>query len=393
MRSIQSFLSVLCVLSFLGCGGTSPMPDAAVARDAAPTDAFLPDAAMPDAAIDVDAATPDAGDVDGGDPCDACTGDHACLRGVCIATCGVELAAYDAVLAEGLVPVANYCRTPAAFGFAGTRVYEVSASTVGLVTTFTLSRWTPGAGAPTPEEIGTAMYTAVVGDAVFIGGSVAVSPDEAHVVFGFTTNPSFVGGVFDVATGGGLAMESDAPGNFGATFADATHYLINGMGLAPASAGQGLYRGVAGSMMGVEVVDHLGEYSGSVAVWGDEALVLAGGTSFGMPWADGETGDRVLVLPLADVIEATTAIDGSAAPQLVAPSAFALISGPRLASVHYDGSFMQDGIEVRALSRATDGTVTVSAPESLTTGATFTTVVAADDEIILAHAGGLLFVR
>lgn len=402
MRSIQVSSSFLCALALLlGCGGTMATPDAA-----APADAAMNDAARVDAAIvadaGVDSAAPDAApaidaNVDGGDPCDACSGESACLRGVCIATCGGDLTALDGSLADGLVPVANYCRTPSAFGFAGGRVYEVTASTVALVTTFTLARWTPGTtGTPTVEPLGITTYTATgATELVFTGGFVAVSPDELHVVFGYTTTlAGSVGGVFDVATGSMLAVETSAPGNFAATFVDATHYLVDGLGLGM-SGTQGIYRGVGGAMGGVHVVDHVGQYSGSIALWEDQGLVLAGGGTFSEDWPDGSPGDRVLVLPAADLVGATAPIDGAAASvqHLVMPSAFELIAGPRLASIHYDGSFAQDAIEVRSISRTGTDPVVVGAPENLTTGATFTSVGGAGEEIILAHGDGLLFVR
>lgn len=397
MRSIpviSSFCSLLVLIA--GCGSPSPMPDAATRPDSAMADASRDDAGpLPDAGID--AASPDAAaqadaNVDGGDPCDACSGTTACLRGVCVETCGGDLALLDGSLAAGLVPVANYCRTPSAFAFAGGRVYEVSASTAALVTTFTLSRWTPvSSGAPTVEVVGTATYTAAAGDSVFTGGSIAVSQSESQVVFGFTTSPSFVGGIFDLDTGTGLAVQTDAPGNFGAAFLDETYYLINGLGLGTASGGQGLYRGVGGAMGGVQVVQNLGEYSGSVALWSDEDLVLAGGASFGTAWADGETGNRVLVLGASALIAATAPIDGATVQQIDAPSAFELIAGPRLASVRWGASI--EAIEARSISTDAAGDVVLAAPEDLTSGATFTGVGPAGDAIILAHGDGLLFVR
>ncbi len=399
MRKIPGSLRFLCVLVLaVGCGPAPIAVDSAVE----PVDAAVPTDAAPTAdAPDVDAVAvdtgpvADVGPVDGGDPCDLCTGESACLRGVCITTCGADIGAIDSALSAELVPVASYCRTPSAFSFAGGRVYEVSASRVDLVTTFSLARWTPGpSGVPTVEALGITTYTASTAtELLFTGGFVAVNGDESQVVFGYTTTlAGSLGGVFDIATSSGVAIETSSPGNFDATFVDATHYLVDGLGLGVTGA-QGLYRGVGGSMGGALVVDHVGQYSGSLALWADEGLVLAGGGTFTEAWPDGEMGDRVLVLAAADLASAISPIDGSAVQHIDMPSAFRLIAGPRLASAHYDASFNQDGIETRAISRTGTGPVVVGAPVSLTTGATFTSVGDAGDQIILAHASGLLFVR
>lgn len=52
---------------------------------------------------DDDASTPPPRD------CSACDGDHACVRGVCIATCGLDPAAIDAEIAPDLTPLGHVC--------------------------------------------------------------------------------------------------------------------------------------------------------------------------------------------------------------------------------------------------------------------------------------------
>ena len=75
------------------------------------------------------------------------------------------------------------------------------------------------------------------------------------------------------------------------------------------------------------------------------------------------------------------------------PSAFELLSGGRVASVHYDASFAIDGVEVRTLTRATGGAVSVSTPSNLATGILFSSVAASGNDIVLGFGGGLLFVH
>jgi hypothetical protein len=298
---------------------------------------------------------------------------------------------FDAALASGLVVDEVVCRTPVALSFHGGRVYELMTNTTGMVTTFTLGRWTPGTESPVVEPIATAQYTAAASTTmVFASGFVAVSPDLMHASFGYTTTlMGSVGGVFDVATGTGTATEIPANGNFDAVFVDATHFLVNGA----LGGTQGLYAGTSGMTSLPQVVSHLGDASGTVRLWSAQHLVLAGGSSFGSPWADGMTmGDRVLVLDATALASATSPIDGSMVQQLSMPSAFELLSGDRAASVHYDSSFAVDAIEVRTLTHGASS-VMVSAPTNLASGTLFTAVTAADTQIVLTFANGLLFVH
>jgi hypothetical protein len=94
-------LRALVSLSF-ACGTSHP---------ADPPDAGSADAGTerPDAGEPVpDAGTP-APDAGPGKDCSACDVGRACLRGVCIDTCGADPMVFDAELAPDLVPVANVC--------------------------------------------------------------------------------------------------------------------------------------------------------------------------------------------------------------------------------------------------------------------------------------------
>lgn len=397
---MRTFLVVSSVCLILGCNsGGNPPVDAGGDAGGGGGDVGVRDAGGGDAGGD--AGVGDAGVVaDGGTDAAAascatvrCSADHACVRGVCVPTCGADTSTFDAALAGGLAVVGSVCRTPTALTYAGGQMYELTASTSGLVTTFTLQRWTPGTETPAATTIATATYTAAAaGTMVFAGGYVAVAPDQMHAVFGYTTTlAGIVGGVFDVATGTGTATELPANGNYDAAFADGTHYLVNGA----LGGAQGVYRATSGGTSLAQVVSHVGDASGSVVFWGDEGLVLAGGIAFATAWPDGATtGERVLVLDAAALASASAPIDGSTVPQLTMPSTFEMLPGARVASVHYDATYAVDAIQVRTLTRATGGgAVSVSSPTNLTTGSTFTSITAAGSDVALGFSGGLLFVH
>ena len=375
----------------LGCGGNA-------GSDAGPGDS----GAVQDAPVLADApidAGSDAGDVDGG-PCGGCGAGQACLRGVCIASCGGDPAALDAALAAGLTPVAHVCRAGITaldvVDGAPPRVYEVTTATSGTVTTFTLVRWTIEAGIdmPTASVLATATHdVGAAGSLVFAGGYVAVSPDEMHVLFGYTTTDAgFVGGVFDAAVGSMTVAETAGPGNYDAAWLDGASWLVNGLGLGTAGgAAQGLY--LHDGSGDRQVAAAMGDYSGSVAVLG--GVVLAGGVP-AAAWPDGTMGDRVFVLDRAALLGAgaggvsawTTAVS-----RLEVPSSFELLSGMRIASLTYDASFAVSGIEARALSLGVAGW-TAAAPTALATGSTFSLVRGVGPtELLFVHAGGALLVQ
>ncbi len=376
MRKLLVLFSVLSVL--VGCNeGTTPSVDGG-AGDGGGSDAR----ALADAGDDGGESTTCAGA-----PCGA---GHACVRDVCLATCGADASGWDGALAPGLTPIGSVCRTVDAIAVSGSEAYDVTHATSGTTTTFTLSRWATGSESPTVSVVGTASYEASASEMVFAGGYLALSTDGMRAVFGYTTDQAgYVGGLFDMATAGGTAVEVGADGNFDATFRDTTDYFVNGgIGGAP-----GVYAGHAGGTTLEALVAGLGDASGSVRFWVDQSVLLAGGSSFGgTTWADGSTsGSRVVVLTETDLASATV-LAANDLPQLDMPSSFALLSGGRAASVHYDASFAVDGIEVRTLS-VTASEVSVSSPTAFVSGGDFSAITAAGDGAVLAFGGGLLFVR
>lgn len=397
-RSGAGWIAALAVIA-VGCGGEPASPaDAGSGADAAPID----DAAIvADARADEDAGPSDAGSGTACEP--ACAGGRACLRGVCVATCGADVAALEGALAVGLTPIVHACDvgggpfdaievTPGG----ALRVYALAADTSGTTTTFTLTRFALDAasGAGTPETIATATHEGHAMDAIFVGGYLDVSPDESGAIFGYTTTDAgFVGGVLDVEVGDGTTSEVAAPGNYDAAWLDADRWLVSGQGLG-AETGAALYLRDTGAGTSRTVVGAIGAYNGSVARAGD--VVLAGGVPEfgGGGWPDGTAGDRVFVLDADAVIAATTPLSAwdDALARLEAPSSFEVLGGMRLVSVVYDGSFMVAGFESRTLSE-TDGAWEVGAPEPLVTGGGITSVVAVGDaRALLVHAGGALLV-
>ena len=374
--------------SSVGSGSDAGRDAGRLVGDDAQVDAFVPLDAPIDAPVTAD-----------GGPCaDACEADEACVRGVCVPTCGADLGGFDAALSAGLSPVTSYCRTPVAFTVvtSGTErnLYEMSASTDALTTTFTVSRATitEEGGVEGMSTVGTATHTAGMDDMVFAGGYLVVSADESRAAFGYTTTRAgFVGGVFDLATGSGEVSELAAHGNFDATFVDADTVVINGQGLGTHQDGQGLYAFEPGAASSArQLAREMGDFSGGVALYAAHDLVLAGGASL--------TGSQVFAIPRAMLMEdraTPLALEPTAAiARFDLSSSFTLLSGGRIATVAYTPEYEVAAIEVRALSVAMDGAVTIGAPSQLTTGAVFRAVTPVDDEhVLLSFAGGLLLVR
>lgn len=377
-----------CALLFLA--GCDPQTVADAGRDAAVADApTLPNDVAPDTAV-ADAPSldvPELPDAPTGCGCDAT---ETCLRGVCIATCdGID--GFDAALADGVVPVSHSCRAPGAFDVVGTNVYELEAVTEGANTVLRLVRWSATSGAVTPSTIAQRVYTPTMGEDVY-PGFVSVSADEAHALFGYTTGLSgFVGGVVNVDAGAMTFDETSAPGNFDAAFISGSQYLVNGLGFEGLT-GQALYLADAadGSVAGRTIASNMGEYSGSVALWGAEDLVVFAGAQFGGPWPDGSTASGyVFILPLEGVMGAPSAIDTFAVAQrLELPGSFELTEDGRLVEAYYGASGI-DGIRSYQL---THGVASVTAGEAvdITTGGTFTNASAIEGDLLLVHGSGAL---
>lgn len=368
--------------------------------DAGRGDAAVADGTVPDGSPLDGNAVADAGDA--GDPCAACSGERVCVRGACIATCGLDASGIETALAPGLAPIGHACRAVsgpidlvAATDPARPRVYEVNAHTSGTVTVFRLVRWT-FEETPMPEPIGAAMYDAgSTGAMAFIGGYLAVSPDERRALFGYTTSTAgFLGGVFDAEIGR-MTVEYQAAGNFDAEWVDGNRWLVNGLAFDGLDNGQGLYLRNEAAGTSRHRVTRMGTNSGSVAVVDD--LVIAGGfTGFGSTWPDGSEGGRLFVFDRAAVIGDGPPIPAwdEARARLEGPSVFELLSGMRLAYVTYDPmTYGVTGIEARRLT-AMGRTFALGAAQPIASGPTFTAIAAGDaGTFALVHAGGVLLVR
>ena len=388
IRSSDGWWIVALLAVASGCGdddGVGPRADAGV------VDAQVD--GHPDAHIEGDAALA---------PCDpACGEGEACLRGVCVATCGAaegELAAWDAALAAELVPVANVCHVPGGpLTVVGTRVYEVSASISGSTTTFTLSRWTldPVVSTPELETLATTTHEGHAMGEIFPGGYVAISPDEMRAIYGYTTTDAgSIGGVFDVALGGGTATLTGANGNFDGAWLDANTYVVNGLGIeGEASEGQGLYTRDVSAPSVRRAVDAMGTYSGSVAISGD-LVIAAGLEGFGSTWPDESEGGRLFVFSRDEILtgRATISAWDDAAARLEGPSIFTIVGARRLVSAVWGDAGIA-ALEARALEES-GGAWTLGEPEPLTTGGGFTAAVAAgEDRVLLVHGDGVLLVE
>jgi len=196
-----------------------------------------------------------------------------------------------------------------------------------------------------------------------------------------------VGGVFDMATGAGTATQIAAENNYDATFLDATHYVVNG---AP-STGQGLYRTTVGGTTFTRAVSHLGEYSGSVEVFGPERArgrhVLRdelGGRHDGRPRARSRCGGR------GQRDDRDRRQHGDAADDALVVRAPLGRGAQRARTTERRASTRSRSTRSRALRAAR---LTVATSPNLTTGGDFTSVAAAGNDIVLGFTGGLLFVH
>ena len=380
----------LSVLIGVGCD------DGGGGMDAGGGDASLEDSGTGgDAAID--AGSPDAGN----DPCDACTGDEVCVRGVCLDPCGVDASGWSDAIGAGLTPVATFCRDADRFGTRasmGDQVFELVVSATATGSRLSVGRWTAVPGAPIsgPSVVGGLDVDHATDSMLYLGGYLDLSPSLDAALFGYTlSDAGFPGEVFSIVTADGTSARLAARGNFDATWMSDDTFLVNGFGLDTVEAGQGLYAGVIGAsgVTAMQVGVGLGDYSGSVGV--GEGFVVAGGF-----YADGA---RVYAAPRAaieDVVSGARAVFDFEAEgvQLCVScsiaSAFDLV-GDRIVVQSYDDSFLLDGVLAYPIESydATTG-LALGAVQTLASGATFDGALAAGgDRLYLTFAGGLLLVE
>lgn len=228
------------------------------------------------------------------------------MRGVCVATCGLDVSGWNTALGPDVTPVAHICRAPSAWDVrhegSTTRVFEVAVRSMMDAATFELAEWQLDLSDPEPNAIGTVTVDLDPGEMVALGDYVSISPNGNAVIFGYTTFGGSAGGtpgtVFDVLTASGEATSIAAPGNFEAAWLDDGELIVNGLGLGTIEAGQGLYRAeiAPSGFVTSHLVANLGCFSGAVAV--APQFVLAGGfCGFGSTWPDGEEEHRIIVIP------------------------------------------------------------------------------------------------
>lgn len=406
-----SWLLGLACLGLVACDGDDEGTDAG--PDAGST---IDDAGTPDGGPGGDAGPADAGDSDAGDSgagtdggpvgCEVtgCDTGEACIRNVCVDTCGADGSGWDAALDADLRVVGSFCRDAAAFGTrvdgVGTDVFDLTRASVSDGSELTLSRW-PADPSTTPSPSTVATVAVSHEGSLFPGGYVEASPSGDAVAFGYTL-ADFSGGVFRVRTADGGEERLAAEGNFDAAWLDDATLLINGLGLGT-DGGQGLYAAVfgVGAPTLLRVATGLGSASGSVAVGSD--YVLVGGLfgtfpdtaaeAYALPRAEVE---RVIAGERGEIVVATgdgTPDEGFEACAGCGTSTFALVHD-HFVFVRRDASFTIEAIEARPVEGFSGSTgLTLGSAVEWTTGEAFTDALeASDDQTLLRFGGGLLLV-
>ncbi|MGE0786284.1 MAG: hypothetical protein AB7S26_11395 [Sandaracinaceae bacterium] len=389
-RALGWGIASLLAASAVGCDDGAPN-DAGGGGDAGP---------MVDAGGGGTDAGRDAGTVGcGGHNCQL---DEACVRDVCVATCGEDTSGWDAALAARFTPVHAFCEASGTIDVAhdatDTTVFQIETTMIATGTTFTLSSWPLDlASAPSPTMF--ASFDVAHDDMtfLFVGELVRPSPDGMSVLVGYTLgDTSSTGELFNVVRADGTHMAFPANGNYDAVWVDNGTVLVNGLGLGAMNNGQGLYASkiTAATLDETQVATGLGDASGSVLLTGD--YLLAGGYSF----ADSASHVYAIGRQAVDgVLDGSrSAIDFAAEGVEVCPtcglsSSFRRIDD-HLVMNRYDASFMQDGILAYPITGfdATTGLALGDEEEWVTDG-TFTSAFETHDGVLLRFAGGLLLVR
>ncbi|WP_053230862.1 hypothetical protein [Sandaracinus amylolyticus] len=387
------------VVCFVGCSGDDDLAsdDASVGSDAGWADA----GALGDAASEVDSAVQsDGGPTDGSaGACSECGEMQACVRSVCVDTCGADLSAWEGALGAGLVPVANFCRSADAYGVIGAAgrapvVYDLLASTDDDDFVYAVSRWTAQTGMDiAPSEVATVRVEvdpAWGAARPFPNGFVAINADETALLFGYTVfvSPESVPGeIFRVTIGSGETTAFTAPGNFDAAWIDDADFVVSGLGLGTVADGHGLYAYDASEDETAHVATNLGVYSGAVGLTADYAI--AGGSAADFSSQVFSVSRSAFDGAFASGTPIDMMLTGSrvAAGGMTIPSAFSISAdGRQLTAAEYMGP-----IRVWSVSQDS-GSLTLSPQPNLASG-TFTTAFAAGDgRVMLRHSDGLLLV-
>jgi hypothetical protein len=334
-----------------------------------------------------------------------CASGEACVRGVCVATCGEDASGWSDALGEGLRPVASFCRAAAARAARvegeTLEVWDLTTTSEATSTTFVLSRWAASSAMPAVTEVARGVHDTGSADVlVFPGSYLALAPSGGAAAFGYTTTAEgFAGGVFRVQRSDGASAELDAPGNFGAAWLDDDTLLVNGLGLDGEGGEQGLYAAVfaPSGVRIVHVASGLGVASGSVAV--TSSMVLVGGYFEGF-----ESRAYALARARVEAVLAGTeptmdvAAGADTAPGIDLVGGFASTfdrAGTLLVVAEYDDAFMLTGLAGHEIvSYSAEGGLELAAPLALTRGGTFTSAhEAGAGQLLLAFGSGLLLVE
>ena len=399
----------MCVVGVLlastGCGEDGGGSDAGVREDAA----VQVDANRPDASTD---AGSDAA-IDSSVPCAEgfCAAGEACLRDVCVASCGGDVSALEVALGEGLVPVQNFCVAPVGPATVYTprdgapHVYAVETWTSGASAQFMVRRWPldPALSSPTPELVGFGQHRETSeATTLHAGGFLDISPDGTLALLGFTTSADFDGRVVLVYMGEffGSWITIPARGNFDARWIDDRRFVVNGLGFDGIDAGQGLYLGERGDgeFFSQRTVAGLGNFSGSVVALDATTLLVGGYAPADAPWGDAVVGSRIFAIPTATVLAATTetAIEADGTASIPRTDALGgtvrILPGRGVVSPRRSASSEIEAFELRTLTLGSEGLV-LGAPSDIATPPLRDPRPADGDRILFEHPAGYLLVE
>ena len=404
-RNVRAALGAV-ILFAAACSAPPPATDASVdAPDASAVDAATDrDSGAIDSGIALEDAGHDAGPLDGGaardagalldaggdtdggpiDPC-GCAAGTACLRGVCIATCGADLARLDAALAPDVEVVRHYCETPAAMTTHDGSVIQVDAThRVGDgVLAITVGTWEPGA-APMPMVRSIATAEWLDDDArLSVDDIVLDASGQIALVHASARGASSFGALARVDLAGGRVLETDSVERLRNPVLVGTDAWVEQLSAQIVRRGTG--RGVVAQLTPTSSF-----LSGDMAVWSEAGLVVAGfARRSGLSAAD----PTVYFVPLEAATGAAAALDLATDAAVLRSTelpydTFTLLPGGRLV----DRADFAD-VGVRTLTRTATGIELGERQTIATSTDVLWRVLALGDELLLPHAAGVLRVR
>ncbi len=303
----------------------------------------------------------------------ACLSSEACVRGECIATCGVDAEALDQALAPSFKLLGAFCGDHALYSVPRDTIFALDVTRSQDTYTFDLRM---------PVEYRDPFATRAVDAAPGIALAprfLAMNP-QARAVFGYTSDePGAPGAIF--AWSGNISdppiRKIDAPGNRGGFFISQTEVLVSANSLGTAHDGPGVYRAdyTATELAPTRVLSLAGTQPGSVVLLGGfEPLMLVGATD--------ATGEATFAM-VSDAANPVTALSDPRVSRLDLPARFVKVGDDQIATVK------PTGIEARRVTR-TGSTVTAGAPERWTTGSAFNAIERGGySTLVFVHAHGI----